>query len=147
MKKITISKNTPVEIQEIFKYVVSKNFPEFISLALLKYYAYGEYLPKLTELNSENYLSYLGKINDFDFYDVNNYTYCDDIKDENNHFFHGLRCFRDELAIIIRKEFDKTRGEYILVRQVSPPLSAYQKVGTHQLNIKVSTRDYGLTFE
>ena len=89
MKKITISKNTPVEIQEIFKYVVSKNFPEFISLALLKYYAYGEYLPKLTELNSENYLSYLGKINDFDFYDVNNYTYCDDIKDENNHFFHG----------------------------------------------------------
>jgi len=145
-KKTKISKNAPIEIQELFKYVVSKNFPEFTSLALLKYDAY-EYLLKLTELNKENYLSYLEKIKDFDFYEVSNYTNCDEITEENKDFFHTIRCFRDELEIIIRKEFDETREKYILVRQVSPPLSAYEKTGTHMLNIQVSTRDYWYLFE
>jgi len=146
MKTIKLSKNAPIEIQEIFEYVVSKNFPEFTSPPLLKYYAY-EYLLKLKELNKENYLSYLGKIKNFDFYEVNNYTDCDEITEENKDFFHTIDCFRDELAIIVRKEFDENLGEYILKRQVSPPLSAYKKVGTHMLNIKTSKRDYGLTFE
>ncbi len=145
-KETKISQDAPIEIQKIFEYVVSKNFPEFTSLALLKYEAY-EYLKELTELNKENYLSYLEKIKDFDFYEVSNYTNCDEITEENKDFFHTIRCFRDELEIIIRKEFDETREEYILKRQVSPPLSAYEKVGTHMLNIKVSTRDYGLLFE
>jgi predicted ATP-binding protein involved in virulence len=145
-KKTKLSKNAPIEIQELFEYVASKNFPEFTSLPLLKYYAY-EYLLKLKELNKENYVSYLEKIKNFDFYEVNNYTDCDEITEGNKGFFHTIDCFRDELAIIVRKEFDENLGEYILRRQVSPPLSAYKKVGTHQLNIKVSTRDYGLTFE
>ena len=145
-KTLKLHESAPPEIQKIFEYVVSKNF-SFMSLIKLRIFAETEYLPTLPELNSENYKAYVEKIKDFCF-DFKNYN---DATEEERELMWALSCFRDEFLIVIEKTFDKDwekkHEEYRLVRQVSPPLSAYKMVAFCKSDIKSTGRDYGLLFE
>lgn len=135
-------KNIPIEIQDIFKYVKSKKFSQWnTTLSKLRYLAEIEFLPLLKSVTQDNYGQYVKIIKDYDF--------TPDTKSKT--LLWALECFRDELLIVVEKTFDKDwekkLEKYRLVRQVSPPLSAYKYEAFCKQDIKSTGRDYGLLFE
>lgn len=124
------------EIKKIYTYFKALKIESITSLAILRYYGF-KFLEEnnLNDLKKRNF--FISKICDFDFLDPKVY-----LVEHNDDFRRNLSNFRDELLIAIDKQFNPS-DENILKRQVSPPLSAYEWIGTNMLHIKTSTSDYG----
>ncbi len=148
--KTIYKKELPKEAKELIHYITEyiKSSPNYdkkqkkyyaISLAMLRIIAY-DYLEVL-KLDENNYQEYVQKIKDFSFLDKGNYNYL--LTEDHN---INVSNFRDELIIAIIKTYDKNYVPQILVRQKSPPTSAYEKQGDSMLNIKTSKEDYYYLF-
>lgn len=134
-------------IKNILDFVINKNFPNFISLILLRKIAYDEFIPMLDLSTDKKRNKYISSIKEFEFFNPNIYCTLIDKSKINEDFMRNISNFRDELIIAVDKKFNPNYHATVLERQVSPPLEAYDYQGHSQLNIKTSDSDYGTLFE
>jgi|SRR6218665_1774868 len=139
---IQLQKSVSPEIQELYKFALENNFDEFTTLSQIR----NKLREKQFHPSFNNFEEYSKKLNEFAFFDEKHYILKDtsyDIYDISN----LLKQIKEEVLYYINPNTPKHFSGYILERQVSPPLEAFERVGNNKLNIKPSGRDYGLLFE
>jgi len=145
IRMLRLKRSTPKIIHEISGFVMANNLNNFSSLAKCRMLGY-KLIKKTKCLGKNNWGEQRKIIAEFSYWDDNNYP---ENEVPNNDLKASLSNFRDEFLIVIDHEYDKSIDwkKYRLVRQVSPPLSAYKYEAFCKLDIKATGRDYGLLFE
>lgn len=137
-----VLKNDPdIIIQDLFDFIKSQEFKNFISLSKLRILAHEKYFNKLKDYNDEDLNYFINTIKEFNFYDRTNYSYVDDFIRTN------VINFRNELLIDINKEIKKNLTVIELNRHISPPVEVYEKIGHSKINIKEPKDGFISVFE
>lgn len=142
IESVALQKSVSLEIQELYKFAIENNFNEFTTLSdIRKKLKEKNFNPSFTSFDE-----YSKTLNNFSYFDKKNYI----IKDASYDTYdisNLLKQIKEEVLYYIDPKTPKNFSGYILERQVSPPLEAFERVGNNKLNIKPSGRDYGLLFE
>ena len=145
MENVATLRNADIEISNLFRFVLEKNYNEFTTLSQMREGIKNDFFNTLSTLTNEEKLAYAKKIKNFNFYQKTNYEVS---KDENIYdLMNNLSNFRDELVNFIEINFNSNRTIQKLVRSVSPPSEAYDFVGLSKLKITPSGKEYALLFE
>lgn len=126
-----------IDSKYLTDYVKSKQYVEIhTTLSMLRADARREFYHLLDfDLTDDNLRKvYIANIRSVD------YSKIEDITSEDQWLY---TYFTDELVHALNLDFDKNRKEYVIERQVSPPLEVYDKPDI----IKPSGRDFGFLFE
>jgi hypothetical protein len=117
-------------------FVMQQNFDDFVSLPTLRKEGKIFYQQENLASAQDSDIQALKKIN---YFDEKQYDKKTSYQQRNI-----IACFRDELMIVISQEKGEIIDEkYKLVRQINPPLEAYNT----KKDLKDTGRSYGLLFE
>ena len=90
-------------VNKLFTFVIDQQFDEFVSLQKMRETILNSYLPFIDLHDTTAAINYIASIEDFNFYDRNNYSISNDLMFYG--FVNNLSSFRDELIIQIRLKF------------------------------------------
>ncbi len=130
--------------KKIVEFVIKQHWDEFISLPKMRTCINEVFFKQLPIQNEAEAKQYMDALKDLDFFDINNYAV--PYNEHLYNFMNNLSSFRDELSIYIDIKFNvnKDRHLYKLVRQVSPPLEAYDYIWHSKLDIKDTKKAFGI---
>jgi hypothetical protein len=145
MKNVAPLKNANKEISNLFSFVSENNFHEFTTLSEMRELIRNSFSKILENLTNEEKLEYAKKLQGYNFYLRTNY----DIEKESNIYvlMNNLSNFRDEVVNHIDINYNSSRTIHKLIRNITPPLEAYDFVGLSKIKITPSGKEYGLLFE
>jgi len=141
IQSIKFKDSVPSEIKNLYNFALENNFDEFTTLSMIR-----KKLKENFKVEIDNYATYSRILNDFSFFNKDNYMVDDsfeDIYDVSN----LLNQIKEEVLYFTNPESSKVFNGYILKRQINPPLEAFEPVGHNKLNIKPSGRDSALLYE
>lgn len=129
-----IQRNFPRVVQEIFEFARNNEFDEFTTLAGIR-----DALKR-----DENFVNRIYKNIDtnFSFFNSTYYKKYSDFYDLANLLFQ----IKEEIMLIKHSE-NLSNNDYILRRQLSPPMEVFEPIGNNNLKITDSKRAYGLLYE
>lgn len=134
---IKLKENCTETVNKIFKFVTINNIPHDLSERHFK--------GKARIFIKNNFVN-LEELEEFGFFDINNYYSDSDRTEELFKLMMTLGVLKHEIVCILkpkRKEIDFGK----LTRKVSPGLEAYKYTSFNKMDIGISKKSYGLLFE